>query len=138
MKKISAGILSFALITAFAGCSSDAGSDNFKSFEFENVSKMMVISVDGKRFEVTDTDMVQKITENIESVRFEKGRSNKNLNGFGPFVQWYDTNDELIESISVMGDQTIIYDGFLWTAENGNIDVELFQKVFTEVSDKGE
>lgn len=138
MRKISAGILSLILITAFAGCSSDTGSNKIKSFEFENVSKMMVISVDGKKFEVTDTDMVQKITENIESVRFEKGESNENKNGFGPFVQWYDANGDLIESISVMGDQTIIYDGFLWTAANGNIDAELLENVFTELSDKGE
>ena len=49
MKKILVGILFLAFTAAFAGCNSDAGSDNFKSFELENASKLIVISVDGKR-----------------------------------------------------------------------------------------
>ena len=141
MKKYIAFVLALVYVLSLVGCagkSDGTTSSEHKSFEFENVSKLIVISVDGKRFEVNDTDTVRQITENIESIRFEKGESSENTNGFGPFIQWYDTNDNLIESVSVMGEQTIIHNGFFWTATDGSIDAELLERVFTEISEETE
>lgn len=111
-------VLALACVWRLVGCADKSGgttTSGYKNFEAENVSKLIVISVEGKRFEVTDTDTVRKITENIESIQFEKGESSENTNGFGPFIQWFDTNDNLIERISVMAEEIIIYDGFFGT-----------------------
>ena len=137
MKQYIALVLAMVCIFGLVGCAGNSGgatSSEHKSFEFKNVSKLIIISVDGKRYEVADTDKVRQITENIESVRFEKGESSENTNGFGPFIQWYDTKDNLIASISVMGEQTIKYDGFFWTATDGKIDVAVINEILGNVS----
>ena len=126
MRKLVALFFVLVCVFSLAGC---ASKPEYKNFEFENVSKLIVISVDGKRFEVNDTETVQQITENIVSIQFEKGKSNKNTDGFGPFIQWYDAKDNLIESVSIMGKQTILYDGFFWTATDGNIDETVINKI---------
>lgn len=108
-------------------------SHEYKSFAFENVSKIVVTSIEGRKLEVTDVDTVQKITKNIASVQFEKGESSENYNGFGPFVDWYDTNGNYIEGISVMAGETIIYDGFFWTAMEGNIDYTALNELLDEL-----
>ena len=126
MKKYIALVLVLTCVLGIVGC---AGRSDLLNFKFGNVSKMIVISVDVKRFEVTDTYKIRQITENIESIQFEKGESSENTNGFGPFIQWYDANDNLIESISVMAEETIIYDGFFWTAIDGNIDYAALNEI---------
>ena len=142
MKRYIAFLFAFVYVLSLVGCASksDGTTSSYHSFEFENVSKLVVISVDGKRFEVTDTDTVQQITDNIESIQFEKGESSENTNGFGPFIQWYGANDNLIESISVMGEETIIYDGFFWTATDGNIDEAILNEILRNINqvDTGE
>lgn len=136
MKKYIVFVFALVYVWSLVGCTnkSDGTTSSVHRFAFENVSKLVVISVDGKRFEVTDTDTVQQITENIESIQFEKGESSENTNGFGPFIQWYDANDNLMESISVMGEQTIIYDGFFWTATDGNIDEAVLNEILRNVN----
>ena len=137
MKKYIALVLTLVCIlglVGFASRSDGATPSEHKRFNFENVSKLIVISVDGKRYEITDTDTVRKITENIESIQFEKGESSENTNGFGPFIQWYDANDNLIESISVMAEETILYDGFFWTAIDGNIDYTAINQILGNVN----
>ena len=126
MRKLVTLFFALACVCSLVGCVSKP---EYKSFEFENVSKLIVISVDGKRFEVNDIDTVQQITENIASIQFEKGKSSKNTDGFGPFIQWYDAKGDLIESISVMGKQTILYDGFFWTATDGHIDETVLNEI---------
>ena len=69
--------------------------------------------------------MMQQITDNITSIQFERGESSEDTNGFGPMISWYDTNGEVIESISVMSNDTIIYNNYFWTAVNGSIDMEV-------------
>ena len=137
MKKCIAFVLAVFCVLSLVGCSGQpdrtTSSDNIK-FVFGNISKLTVISVSGERFEVTDIDTVRQITENIESIRFDKGESNENYNGFGPFIQWYDANDNLIDSISVMGEQTIMYDGFFWTAADGNIDEAIINEILGKVN----
>lgn len=135
-KHLIALALALACLLGLVGCAGkpdETTSSEYKSFAFENVSKIVVTSIEGRKLEVTDVDTVQKITKNIASVQFEKGESSENYNGFGPFIDWYDTNGNYIEGISVMAGETIIYDGFFWTAMEGNIDYmalnELLEKV---------
>lgn len=123
MKKL----ITFVLIMiVLVGCEQQK---ELKTFELENVHKIVVLSVDGQQIEITDTDNVQKLTENISAIQFEKAESSKDSNGFGPIVQWYDANDNMIEVISIMGDESIIYNNFFWTAKDGSIDRTLLDEL---------
>ena len=90
---------------------------------------MAVISVDGRKVEITDADMIRRMTDMVTSIPFEKGESSKQSNGFGPILQWYDAGGNVVESISVMGEQTINYDGYFWTALDGGIDTALLDEL---------
>lgn len=120
MKKLITLVLTLIFVLALAGCGQHK---EHKSFEIENAHKIVVISVDGQRVEITDTDAIQKITENIVSIQFEKEESSKNTDGFGPIIQWYDSNNDVIEVISITGEKSIIYNNYFWTATDGNIDI---------------
>lgn len=67
MKKYMALVLSLFCVLSLSGCASKLGgtiSSAHKSFELGNVSKLTVISVDGKRFEVNDTDKLAREYQN--------------------------------------------------------------------------
>ena len=124
LKKQIAFVFLLTLIFALSGCSPEQ-----KTFEILDAQKIVIISVDGNKVEITDSNAVQQITDNFNSIQFEKGKSSKNENGFGPIIQWYDSSGNLIESISVMGEQTIIYDEYFWSAADGRIDMEEFNEL---------
>lgn len=124
MKKPMLFILGLLFALALTGCSAEQ-----KKFEISDVQKMAVLSVDGKKVEITDADMIRRITDMITSISFEKGESSKNVNGFGPILQWYDTGGNVTVAISVMGEQTINYDGYFWTALNGRVDTALLDEL---------
>lgn len=113
-------------ITLLGGCSPKT-----KYFTIEGPEKIVITSLSGKRTEVTEEDAVQEITEHLTSIQFERGKSSKNTNGFGPFISWYDANGELMESVSVMGDDTILYDDHFWKAVDGTVGMERIYAVLS-------
>lgn len=124
MKKPMLFILGLLFALALTGCSAEQ-----KKFEIPDVQKMAVISVDGRKVEITDADTIRRMTDMVTSIPFEKGESSKQSNGFGPILQWYDAGGNVVESISVMGEQTINYDGYFWTALDGGIDTALLDEL---------
>ncbi|NBJ96563.1 hypothetical protein D5282_04310 [bacterium 1xD8-48] len=108
------------------GCSS---APETKTFSFESPQKITVTSISGEKKEVTDEDIIQQITDNITSIQFERGESSEDTNGFGSMISWYDTNGDMMETISVMSNDTIIYNSYFWTAMNGSIDIEVINDV---------
>lgn len=126
MKKLIVSVFTLVCVLGSAGCSST------KTFEIEDAQKIVLISVEGKKVEITDADTIQQITDQMISIPFQKGKSSKDKNGFGPIIQWYDSNGDMVEVISVMGDQTIDYGGHYWTAVNGSIDTEGLNELLEE------
>jgi hypothetical protein len=49
-----------------------------------DAQKIVIITVDGIKVEITDLNAVQQIMDNFKSIQFEKGKSSKNENGFAP------------------------------------------------------
>ncbi len=126
-KSITAGLaLLWVCMMILGGCSSKT-----QIFSLENSQKVTVTSISGEKIEVADEDMIRQITENITSIQFERGESSKNTNGFGPMVSWYDSSGNVIETISVMSEDTIIYNNYFWTAVNGSIDTEVINAVLS-------
>ena len=130
MKKSIIRVLTLLWISMIilGGCSS---SPKAKIFSFESPQKIAVTSISGEKIEVTDEDMMQQITNNITSIQFERGESSVDTNGFGPMVSWYDSDGDVIETISVMSNDTIIYNNYFWTAVNGSIDTEVINAVLS-------
>lgn len=112
-------LLCLADMTLLGGCSPKT-----KHFTIEGPEKIVITSLSGNRTEVTEEDAVREITEHLASIRFERGKSGKNTNGFGPFISWYDANGELMGSVSVMGDDAILYDDHFWKAVDGSAGME--------------
>ena len=46
-------------------------------------------------------------------------------------ISWYNSNEDVIETISVMSNDTIIYNDYFWTAINGSIDMEVINAVLS-------
>ncbi|MDE6664204.1 MAG: hypothetical protein K2K46_12805 [Lachnospiraceae bacterium] len=137
MKKSIMGVLTllWVCMIVLAGCSS---SHEEKIFSLENFQKITVTSISGEKIEVIDEDIKQQITDNITSIQFERGESSVDTNGFGPMVSWYNSDGDVIETISVMSNDTIIYNNYFWTAVNGSIDTEVINDVLlTETSSLG-
>lgn len=113
--------LFFASMILLTGCSSKV-----KIFSIEDPQKIVITSLSGKKTEITEETLIQQITNSVAAVRFERGKSSKNANGFGPFLSWYDSDGDLIESISVMGNDTILYEDHFWEAADGSDLEELY------------
>ena len=119
-------ILLWVSMIVLGGCSS---SPKVKIFSFESSQKITVTSISGEKIEVIDEDMIRQITDNITSIQFERGESSKDTNGFGPMISWHNSNGDVIETISVMSNDTIIYNNYFWTAINGSIDMEVIKEL---------
>ena len=130
-KSITAGLaLLCVCMIILGGCSS---APETKTFSFESPQKITVTSISGEKKEVTDEDIIQQITDNITSIQFERGESSEDTNGVGPMISWYDMNGDVVETISVMSDDTIIYNSYFWTAMNGSIDMEVINDVLSTI-----
>ena len=130
-KSITAGLaLLCVCMIILGGCSS---APETKTFSFESPQKITVTSISGEKMEVTDEDIIQQITDNITSIQFERGESSEDTNGFGSMISWYDMNGDVMETISVMSDDTIIYNSYFWTAMNGSIDMEVISDVLSTI-----
>ena len=130
-KSITAGLaLLCVCMIILGGCSS---APETKTFSFESPQKITVTSISGEKKEVTDEDIMQQITDNITSIQFERGESSEDTNGFGSMISWYDMNGDVMETISVMSDDTIIYNSYFWTAMNGSIDIEVINDVLSTI-----
>lgn len=134
MKKSIMGVLALLWVSmiVLGGCSSP----KVKIFSLESPQKITVTSISGEKIEVTDEDIIQQITDNITSIQFERGESSEDTNGFGPIISWYNSNGDVMETISVMSNDTIIYNNYFWTAVNGSIDMEVINA--TLPTDTGE
>ena len=131
MKKSIAVVLASLCLAGMllGGCSPKT-----KAFSIEDPQRITITSLSGKKTDITEETVIQQVTERITSIQFERGESSKNTNGFGPFISWYDANGKLIESVSVMGDDTILYDDYFWKAVDGGTDME---EIYTVLSAYG-
>jgi uncharacterized protein YcfL len=104
-----------------------------KSFEIQNAIKVELRSGNtGNTVEITDKDIIQQITNNISSLRYEKGNSSNNSTGWSYSIKWYEKDGVLIEEIVIIGSQTIDYKGKTYTVLDGSIDIESLDHLVSE------
>lgn len=100
-----------------------------KTFDLSGAQALTVTSVSGQKTEVTDPETAEKIARSIGALEFERGESSADVNGFGPIVTWYGADGGVLDAVSVMDAETIMYGGYFWTAKGGNIDTESISSV---------
>ena len=102
-----------------------------KVFDMDGAQTLTVTSVSGQKTEAKDRETAEKIMGRIGALEFERDKSAANVNGFGPIVTWYGADGGVIDAVSVMDAETIMYDGYFWTAKGGNIDTESINAVIS-------
>ena len=127
-------VLLFLLGFILMGCS-----QTHLSFDIGAASKIDLCLEDQgtsvKTVEITDTDSIQYITENINALKF--GRSESNRNNFGArsySLSWYDSNDNLMEEIMVLNEYHIKYKGDLFSGMDVDyeIDTSFFDSLLSD------
>lgn len=120
MKKRMVVILALACVLGLAGCMV-----NTVSFEIPEAALIRLRSGnDGLAVEITDQEDIQRITENINVLKFEKGYSSEDYDGWSYTLTWYDADGVQLDEITVMTDNRISYEGYFYAAIGAGIDTK--------------
>ena len=95
MKKFVASFLGLVLALSMAGCS-----EKGMKFDIGEASKIELRSgTDGTVIEITNTEDIKHITDNINALTLSKGKSSKDYSGWSYSLKWYDLDNNLMEEI---------------------------------------
>ena len=94
MKKLITWILVFICVLIIVGCS------NHMTFDINNASRLNIKSPFGEVY-IRDSETVQRITENINSLRFEKTSEANGEEDYVYLLTWFDAEDKELESIAI-------------------------------------
>jgi len=85
----------------------------------------------GQKITLADADTIRAITENLNSLSFERGKR-ANIDGYRYTLTWYDAEGNVIESLVVQSESEIIRDKHLYhnTTEGSTIDLSLLDALF--------
>lgn len=123
MKKLITWILVFICVLIIVGCS------NHMTFDINNASRLNIKSPFGEVY-IRDSETVQRITENINSLRFEKTSEANGEEDYVYLLTWFDAEDKELESIAITEENgyRIRYNGYYYkVGADLCIDVELIK-----------
>lgn len=132
MKKCLALVLILMLALSMVGCS-----EKSLTFGIGDASKIELRSgTDGTVIEITDTEEVKHITDNINALTFSRGESSKDYSGWSYSLKWYDSENALMDEIIVMSEYQIDYNGYFYSGmeADNEIDLAYFDRLLGEVS----
>ncbi len=116
MKRFFVLISVTVIIFSFTGCA-----DKVVSFDISGAAKITVFSGStGRELEITDASAIGNITDDINCRTFIREKSSKHVDGFSYQVKWYDSQNNLIEEITLMSGNKISYDGYFYIEENSD------------------
>lgn len=123
MRKYTVLVLALACVLGLVGCS-----DKNITFNIGEASKIELRSGnDGTMVEITDTEDILYITDNINSLTFSKGESSKDYSGWSYSLKWYDSENNIIEEIVVMSEYQIDYKDYFYRGMDADeIDISFF------------
>lgn len=130
MKKFVASFLVLVLALSMVGCS-----EKSMKFDIGEASKIELRSgTDGTVIEITNTEDIKHITDNINALTFSRGESSKDYSGWSYFLKWYNLENNLMEEIVVMSEQQIDYKGYFYSSmeTDHEIDLAYFDRLLGE------
>ena len=128
MKKLVVVVCAFIVLSMVA-CSSRT-----HKFEIVDAAKLTVTSGNtGEKVEITDTESIRYITDNINSLTYSKG-DKVSSDGWSYALTWYDKDGNEQKKLTVLNEYTIIYDGRYYKGMETDyeIDMAFLEKLFEE------
>ena len=120
MRKCFAFILVLGCILNLTGCKKEQ-----KQFDITGASSIYLYSgLTGDSVNVTDAEGIKYITDNINSLLFEKGKSHKGENGYAYSIRWYDADHTLLTDLIVMDEYTVVYDGYYYSGMEADYGID--------------
>lgn len=130
MKKFVASFLVLVLALSMVGCS-----EKSMKFDIGEASKIELRSgTDGTVTEITNTEDIKHITDNINALTLSRGKSSKDYSGWSYSLKWYNLENNLMEEIVVMSEQQIDYKGYFYSSmeTDHEIDLAYFDRLLGE------
>ena len=128
MKKYIALVLALVCVLGLAGCS-----DKNMTFDIGTANKINIKSgLTGDEVNIADNEFIQSITENINSLRFEKTSTTDGKVGYAYMLTWFDTDDNQIARITITDENgyQISHDGYYYkVGADLNIDTALIDEM---------
>lgn len=128
MKKIALVVCAFIVICMVA-CSSRT-----HKFEIGDAAKIIMSSgTTGTHVEITDTENIQYITDNINGLTYSKGEK-VNSDGWSYALIWYDKDGNEQKKLTVLNENTVIFDGRYYKGREADYEIDLafLEKLFEE------
>ncbi len=121
MKRFLALVLVFATVLTMVGCAKKT-----VTFDIDGASKILLMSgSSGETVEITDEETIKYITDNINSMTFNRHESSRQHNGWSYSLRWYDSDDNLIEYIVVMNATRIDYDNYFYNEMDADVEIDI-------------
>ena len=117
MKKLLFAVLCFMML---CGCT--------RTFSIENPAKV-TIQRGGEVLEITDDATIQRLTDQITSMTFQRGKSSRNYTGWEYWLTWYDESGTMVFSAFILSPHCIDYHDRFWICENGTIDTAYYDEL---------
>ena len=128
MKKLVVVVCAFIVLSIVA-CSSST-----HKFEIGDAAKITVTSgTTGTQVEITDTENIQYITDNINGLTYSKGEK-VNSDGWSYALLWYDKDGNEQKKLTVLNENTVIFDGRYYKGMEADYEIDLafLEKLFEE------
>ncbi len=131
MKKILVYILAFCIVLSLAGCGSQSVSSS--GLNITDAKKIVLTNGNtGDRVEITDTETIQSITDNFNSIKLQK-RGKVNSSGWTYGIRWYDESEKEIANISCGAEpSSITKDGYVWVITDGSVNTEMLNSILNQ------
>ena len=103
--------------------------------DLESISYIEVMSgLTGQRIKVKDADSVQKVMDNIESLKYEKKKAVEEV-GYAYRIRFYNENDDILGRIYITEENghQISYDGYYYlVGADQNINVDFWEELLKD------
>ena len=110
-----------------------AGCGLVRSFQIGEAARMTLTSgATGETVELTNPEAIRAVTDNIESIRFQRCRSSGNSTGWSYAIRWYDAGGAVLEDMVIQSSGMINVDGWFWGAASGGVDTALLEELLEE------
>ena len=117
-------LLTIALVAIFASLVDYFYHTLPHQFEIRQAAWLKIFNgTTGESLEVTDPEVIQRITENINAIEFKRLDTEK-IEGHAFTLTWYDKNNGVIESLYILDSGSVIKNGRRYQS-NGRVICEL-------------